>query len=89
MGEGGLPLAGEGSSLGLALRGGSLLSLSPPSPIWMCLPEGRRKGSVDGLCVRSNPRAGDARIPRAVCKCLYLFLTVVTLALSVVRRRHS
>lgn len=51
MGEGGLPLAGEGSSLGLALRGGSLLSLSPPSPIWLCFPEGRRQGSVDGLCV--------------------------------------
>lgn len=41
----GLGWGREGSSSGLALRGGSLLSLSPPSPIWMCLPEGRRKGA--------------------------------------------
>jgi len=89
MGERGLPLTGEGSSLGLALRGGSLLSLSPPSPVWMCLPEGWREGSVDGLCVRSNSRAGDEGVPGAAYKCLYPFLTTVTLALSVVRRGHS
>lgn len=82
------PLPGKGAAWGWPW-GAALIALSSPSPIWMCLPEGRRKGSADGLCVLSTRRAGDEGIPRAACKCLYLFLTIVTLALSVVRKRHS